>query len=53
MRGNMLQSAVYTALLSGLTVGLTACGGGGGDSNSMSPPTSQVSMPLTLSDATS
>src|SRR5580658_9510094 len=54
MHRNMLQSAVYSVLLSGLAVGLSACGGGGGgDSSSMSPPTSQVSMPLSLSDASS
>jgi hypothetical protein len=56
MQRNMLQSAVYTALVTGLAATLTACGGGGGgDSNSLNAPqgVSQVTMPLTLSDASS
>ena len=57
MHRNMLQSAVYTALLSSLTVALTACGGGGGgggDSSSVNAPVPpQVNMPLAVSDASS
>ncbi len=57
MHRNMLQSAVYAALLTGLTAGLTACsGGGGGNSGSASSPQSStqvVSVPLSISDASS
>src|SRR5580700_167552 len=57
MHRNMLQSAVYTALLSSLTVALTACGGGGGgggESSSVNAPVPpQVNMPLAVSDASS
>ncbi len=52
MRRNMLQSAVYSALVTGLATGLAACGGGG-DASSGSPPPAQVQMPLTVSDASS
>jgi hypothetical protein len=59
MYRNMLQTAVYTALFSGVTVGLTACGGGGSSSGSSSsavdspPPVTPASVPLALSDASS
>src|SRR5450755_1271808 len=50
MRRNMLQSAVYSALLTGVTVGLSACGGG--STATMTTP-SPVAMPLSISDASS
>ena len=55
MHRNMLQSAVYTAWLTGLTAALSACGGGGGDSSmgSTSGTSAPVAMPLTISDASS
>jgi hypothetical protein len=56
MRRNMLQSAVYTALVTGLAATLTACGGGGGGGSSTvnsSQGISQVATPLALSDASS
>jgi Domain of unknown function (DUF4382)/Domain of unknown function (DUF5666) len=54
MKRNMLQGAVYSALIAGLsTVG--GCGGGGGDSGSTgsAPGATQVVMPLSISDASS
>lgn len=54
MHRNMLQSAVCSALVTGLAATLTACGGGGGSSSVNSPQgISLVSLPLTLSDASS
>jgi hypothetical protein len=56
MNRNMLHNAVRTALVGGLSAGLAACGGGGGGSDSSLPSsatTSQVTMPLSLSDASS
>jgi hypothetical protein len=61
MRGNMLHRAVCSALLTGLTAGLAACGGGGGSGTSSSSsgsgtptPTQQSGvMPVVISDATS
>jgi len=58
MHRNMLQTAVRTALLSGLTAALAACGGSGGSGGSGSTgattgTTSQVAMPLSVSDASS
>jgi hypothetical protein len=58
MHRNMLQSAVYAALFTGLAAALTACsgGGGGGSSSSLGSPQSNtqlVPVPLTLSDASS
>jgi Domain of unknown function (DUF4382) len=56
MHPNMLHSAVRGALLTGLTAALAACGGGGGDSGSPGTSTAtsgQVTMPLSLSDASS
>ncbi len=56
MRRNMLQSAVYTALVTALAATLTACGGGGGGGSSTvnaSQGISQVATPLALSDASS
>jgi Domain of unknown function (DUF4382) len=50
MRRNMLQSAVCSALLAGVTVGLSACGGG--SAATMTTPGS-VAMPLSISDASS
>jgi hypothetical protein len=52
----MLQSAVYTALVTGLAATLTACGGGGAGGSSTvnsSQGISQVATPLALSDASS
>jgi Domain of unknown function (DUF4382) len=52
MRRNM-SSALYGALLTGLTLALVGCGGGSGSSPSLSPgPTSQ-NVPLVISDASS
>ncbi len=52
MRRNMLQRAVYGALLAGMTAGLAACGGG--DSPTMvANSAGSVSMPLSISDASS
>ena len=56
MRRNMLQSAVYTALFTGLAATLSACGGGGDGGSSTvnsSQGISQVATPLVLSDASS
>jgi Domain of unknown function (DUF4382)/Domain of unknown function (DUF5666) len=54
MHRNM-QNAVRAALFTGLTATLAACGGGGGSGSTGSTPgtTSQVTMPLSLSDASS
>jgi hypothetical protein len=52
MQRNMLRSAVYGALLTGLTAALGACGGGS-SSNLASPPPMSGTMPLTISDASS
>src|SRR5579863_7481769 len=54
MHRNM-QNAVRAALLTGLTAALAACGGGGdsGSTGSTSGTTSQMTMPLSLSDASS
>ncbi len=53
MHRNMLHSAVRAALFSGLTAALAACGGGGGSSGSTGSATSQVTLPLSISDASS
>ncbi len=53
MQRNMLRSALYGALLTGLMAGLGACGGGSGSTNITSPPPMSGSMPLTISDASS
>jgi hypothetical protein len=54
MQRNMLHSAVYGALFTGLAATLTACSGGGGSSSMNSPQSSaQVAMPLAISDASS
>jgi len=50
MQRNMLRSAVYGALLTGLTAALGACGGGS-SSNLASPTPMSGTMPLTISDA--
>ena len=52
MQRNMLRSAVYSALLTGLTAALGACGGGS-SSNLASPTPMSGTMPLTISDASS
>jgi hypothetical protein len=52
MQRNMLRSAVYGALLTGLTAALGACGGGS-SSNLASPTPMSGTMPLTISDASS
>ncbi len=52
MRRNMLQSAACGALLAGMTAGLAGCGGG--DASTMATSgASSVSMPLSISDASS
>ena len=52
MQRNM-SSALYSALLTGLTLALAGCGGGSGSSPSFTPgPTSQ-NVPLVISDASS
>jgi len=54
MYRNMLQRAVRGALLTGLSLTLVACGGGASDGSSMGASgTSQVSVPFTISDASS
>jgi hypothetical protein len=53
----MLRRALCGALLTGLAIGLTACGGGGGASTASmpppSPPPQTANMQLLVSDATS
>ena len=51
MQRNMLRSALYSALLMGLTAVLAGCGGGSGSTTTTSPMSG--SMPLTISDASS
>src|ERR1700732_497840 len=51
MQRNMLRSAAYSALLTGLTAVLAGCGGSG--SASMTPTPMSGTMPLTISDASS
>ena len=50
MERNMLRRAIRGALITGLTAGLAACGGGGG-SASNTPPGTMATMALTMSDA--
>ena len=50
MQRNMLRGALYSALLTGLTLTLAACGGGSGSTN-FSPGPQNV--PLVISDASS
>jgi hypothetical protein len=52
MQRNMLSSALYRALLMGLTAALGACGGGGSGST-LAPTPMSGTMPLTISDASS
>ena len=52
MQRNMLSSALYRALLIGLTAALGACGGGGSGS-ALAPTPMSGTMPLTISDASS
>jgi hypothetical protein len=52
MSRNMLRRAVSSALVTGLTASLAACGGGSsGYSSNTPPPPTMASMALTLSDA--
>ena len=53
MKRNMLRRAVSSALVTGLTAGLSACGGGGGSASSNMPPPAQATMAVTMSDASS
>jgi hypothetical protein len=59
MRRIMLRRALYGAVLTGFTAGLTACGGGGGSdgssaaASSTSNTQSTGSMPISISDASS
>jgi len=46
----MLRRAITSALVSGLTSGLVACGGGG-ESGSNTPPPAMATMSVTMSDA--
>jgi hypothetical protein len=50
MQRNMLRRALTSALVTGLTSGLAACGGGG-ESSSNTPPPTMASMSITMSDA--
>src|SRR6266513_254458 len=52
MQRTMLRSALYSALLIGLTAALGACGGGGSGST-LTPTPMSGTMPLTISDASS
>lgn len=52
MHGNMLHTGVRCALLAALA-SLTACGGGGADSQMSTSQTPPVTMPLSISDASS
>jgi hypothetical protein len=54
MQRNMLRRAVSSALITGFTAGLAACGGGGGSYGSNTMPTpANATMALTMSDASS
>jgi len=50
MQRNMLRRAIVSALVTGVSVGLNACGGGGSYSANTPPPT-QATMAVTISDA--
>ena len=50
MQRNMLRRALTSALVTGLTSSLAACGGGG-ESSSNTPPPTMASMSITMSDA--
>jgi hypothetical protein len=52
MQRNMLRRAVASALVTGVTLGLSACGGGSSSGSNMSPQT-QATMAVTMSDASS
>src|SRR5215469_10665374 len=52
MQRNMLRRAIVSALITGVSVGLNACGGGGSDSAN-TPPGMQATMAVTMSDASS
>jgi hypothetical protein len=53
MRGIMLQGALRGALVIGVTVALAACGGSGSDTMMNGSGMNQVTMPLSISDASS
>src|SRR5256885_12157807 len=53
MERNSLRSALYSALLIGLTAGVSGCGGGGSGSTALTPTPMSGTMPLTISDASS
>ncbi len=53
MQRNMSHSALYAALVAGMTVGLAACGGGSGAASTDMAQSSGVLMPLSISDASS
>ena len=55
MQRNMLRRAVSSALVTGLTAGVAACGGGGASSSgsNMPQPPAQATMAVTMSDASS
>jgi len=53
MQRSMLRRAVSCTLVTGLTAGLTACGGGSSDSSNMTPPPAQATMAVMMSDASS
>src|SRR5215469_2174613 len=50
MQRNMLRRAIFSALVTGVGVGLNACGGGGSDSTN-TPPATQATMAVIMSDA--
>ena len=52
MQRNMLRRPITCALVTGVSVGLNACGGGGSYSANTPPPT-QATMAVTMSDASS
>src|SRR2546427_7786862 len=53
MQRNILRSALYSALLIGLTAGLSGCGAGGSGSTTLTPTPMSGTMSLTISDASS
>src|SRR5215469_8901149 len=52
MQRNMLRRTVTSALVTGVTLSLGACGGGGSSDSSNTPPP-QGTMAVTMSDASS
>ena len=51
MQRNMLRRAVWSALVTGLTAGLAACGGGGSYGSNTMPTPASATMAVTMSDA--